>query len=1167
MIRKFTLLLAVIGALFVSLSAQRGLVDQAYYKTVGVNNTVRGGTVLQDSTIVIVGSFTNVHGTLINRIARLNKDGSLFTGFNPGNGFDNTVNVVLMQPNGKLIVAGDFETFNGDSVHRIVRINQDGTRDYSFTPGMGFDLVVYCLCLDTTSGKIYVGGDFFTYDGFDRNCIVRINSDGSCDQTFSTGTGADNSVFAIERQPSNGKIIISGNFGDYNTNTVSRMARINTDGSFDNSFNIGTGVSGGAVLTSTLLADGRIVIGGLFNGFNGNTVGKIARVNSDGSFDATFNPGSGIANQQITEFAQQANGKIIAVGNFANFNGLPVKHIVRLDTSGARDLTYGVGMNGYNLSLNTVFLDKDGKAVTGGTFTLLDSFARIRLARHNTDGSVDHTFMLNSGIADTVNAVGIQSDGKAIVLTAGSYRDDVLNNSICRFNYDGTYDNTFNSGTGFSGGASNDIAILSNDKMIIVGGFTSYNGTTVGKIVKLNADGTIDTSFHSGTGVTGASVINMVTVLRSGKILIGGNFTSYNGVTINRLARLHADGTLDGTFTSGTGPNNQIYAITELKSDSLMIGGTFTQYNGTAKARFARLTPDGVLDGSFVIGTGANAQVSTIAEQSNGKYLIGGKFATINGTARQQIARINYDGSLDITYDPIVNAPVYKIQIMPGDSALVGGAFSSVNGVAQKGRLVWLTPSGNIDSVGFYSNRPFDNIVRDFEVNANTRKIFVGGLFNFCQNICDNYLARLENSAFYQLTVPSPICAGNQYNATFYLGSNFLNGNVFTLQMSDSSGSFANAVNVGSITSFTSGYVSIPFAISSSLALSDLYRFRVIASMPADTSGVSQSVSVYSTSTPPTITPGSATTFCEGGSVILTSSSVSQNLWSNGDTTQSISVTTSGHFTVSLASGGCSAASDTTTVTVNAKPDSVITANGSTTFCQGSSVTLTAASGFNYTWNNSATSSSVTVTSAGNYSVTLTDAATSCTAASNVVSVTVNSLPVVNVDSVTDAGSAVLCAVTDVGATIVKLTGTPTGGTFSGSSYISNDTLYAGAALSAGEDSIIIHYSYTNINNCTATDSTLQVLVSCLGLEELNVNAVSVLPNPSSGIYFVEMKNSFSKETSLRITDIAGKIVLEKILGEKIQHTVLDISYLASGVYFLRISDAEKFILKKLVKE
>ncbi|MFH0865697.1 MAG: delta-60 repeat domain-containing protein, partial [Bacteroidota bacterium] len=169
--------------------------------------------------------------------------------------------------------------------------------------------------------------------------------------------------------------------------------------------------------------------------------------------------------------------------------------------------------------------------------------------------------------------------------------------------------------------------------------------------------GAIDTTFNStdigfGWGDGANGFVYTSSIQSDGKIIIGGNFNYYNGTAMNRIARLNADGSLDGAFNVGTGANGVVETISIQSDGKIIIGGGFSFYNGTARARIARLNADGTLDNTFTIGTGANDAVETSSIQSDGKIIIGGRFTTYNGTARNRIARLNADGSLDAAFNP-----------------------------------------------------------------------------------------------------------------------------------------------------------------------------------------------------------------------------------------------------------------------------------------------------------------------------------------------------------------------------------------------------------------------------------------------------------------------------------------------------------------------------------
>lgn len=150
--------------------------------------------------------------------------------------------------------------------------------------------------------------------------------------------------------------------------------------------------------------------------------------------------------------------------------------------------------------------------------------------------------------------------------------------------------------------------------------------------------GAIDLTFNPGTGTNGC--VNTSAVQSDGKILIGGHFTSFNGTPRNRIARLNADGTLDPTFNSSTGANGEIYIITLQGDGKIIIGGVFSSYNGVSRNHLARLNADGTLDTTFNPGTGSNGEVLTTALQNDGKIIIGGDFNSYDGAGRNMVARV-----------------------------------------------------------------------------------------------------------------------------------------------------------------------------------------------------------------------------------------------------------------------------------------------------------------------------------------------------------------------------------------------------------------------------------------------------------------------------------------------------------------------------------------------
>jgi uncharacterized delta-60 repeat protein len=359
----------------------------------------------------------------------------------------------------------------------------------------------------------------------------------------------------------------------------------------------------------------------------------------------------------------------------------------------------------------------DGKIMAVGSFETLSGVARIRIARLNPDLSVDTTFTASA--ANTLHAVAVQADGKILIGGVATIVNGDSNvKKLARLNAVGTLDSTFNHGPNLLNNDVFSIAVQPDGRILIGGGFTSVNGsavsttTGVNRIARLNANGTLDTTFNSGLG--GANqVVYSIAVQPDGKILIGGGFTSVNGSTVNTttgvnyIARLNEDGTLDTTFNSGLGgADNGVFSIAVQPDGKILIAGYFTSVNGSAVSpttgvnRIARLNANGTLDTTFNNGLGgANSTVYDVAVQADGKIVIGGDFTSVNGTTGvNRIARLNADGTLDTTFNSGksgANKIVYSVAVKPDGTVVLGGDFTSVNGLARD-KMATLSPAPEV---------------------------------------------------------------------------------------------------------------------------------------------------------------------------------------------------------------------------------------------------------------------------------------------------------------------------------------------------------------------------------------------------------------------------------------------------------------------------------------
>ena len=334
-------------------------------------------------------------------------------GINFGSGFDGVIFSTAIQSDGKILVGGDFSSYNGTGASKIIRLNTDGSRDTSFVIGTGFSgLYPWVRSIAIQSdGKIVVVGNFANYKGTSASKIIRLNSDGSRDTSFVIGTGFDSLGYSIAIQ-SDGKIVVGGWFSSYNGSSANKIIRLNTDGSRDTSFVTGTGIDG-LIKLITIQSDGKIVVGGNFSEYNGTNANKIIRLNSDGSRDTSFVIGTGF-DSDVNSIAIQSDGKIVVGGEFYWYNGTFVKRIIRLNTDGSVDTSfvYGDGFNGY---ANSVAIQSDGKIVVGGQFQIYNGTNANYIIRLNSNGSIDTSSVYGTGFDGNVESITIQSNGKILV--------------------------------------------------------------------------------------------------------------------------------------------------------------------------------------------------------------------------------------------------------------------------------------------------------------------------------------------------------------------------------------------------------------------------------------------------------------------------------------------------------------------------------------------------------------------------------------------------------------------------------------------------------------------------------------------------------------------------------------------------------------------------------
>lgn len=339
---------------------------------------------------------------------------------------DKEVNCTALQPDGKIIVGGEFSVLGGVPRNRLARLNADGTLDSDFDPNVNG--VVHCVAVQA-DGRILLGGDFSTVKGVARNGIARVNANGTVDAFDPNANGGVQSIVVLPDD----RIIIGGDFTMLGTVARNRLARLAANGTLDTVFNRDVNES---VYTMAVQADGKVVIGGTFTTVGGVRRNHVARLNADSSVDMAFNPNVGVSLfTAVNAAVVQADGKILIGGSFSTVAGVARNRLARLNVTGVLDPAFNPNAGSW---VNALGLQADGKIIAGGFFNSMDGVARNHLARVSPTGALDVT--LDPNVDDHVYSLSIQNDGEILAGGLFATADGAARSRLARFDNDAVTD-------------------------------------------------------------------------------------------------------------------------------------------------------------------------------------------------------------------------------------------------------------------------------------------------------------------------------------------------------------------------------------------------------------------------------------------------------------------------------------------------------------------------------------------------------------------------------------------------------------------------------------------------------------------------------------------------------------------------------------------------------
>jgi uncharacterized delta-60 repeat protein len=576
-----------------------------------------------------------------NGLTRVNTDGSVDLSFAPANHLTSAVKIL---PDGKILVSEPDNSTQGF----IRRYNNDGSIDPTFIVSYSGGVVTHITAL--SDSNFFISGNFTNVNNVPKGSAAKISSSGTLDTSFNAkGSGFSGPVYdAI--QEADGKIIVSGGFSTYNDVSKPRVVRLNTDGSLDDTFATFVPLDSPYVIYRAFpISGGKYLVTGYkywpYPIPSENVkLGFAQRLNNDGTADNSFANVYTGGGSEIDAFALLNGGHILAGGPVTLSRNQPLTILARFDNGGVLDTSFlpffnvGSYLNAHLWTVEAFAVQPDNKVIVSG---------QMGVKRINPDGTFDAGFNAVFTRFEEPNDLLLLPDGK--ILVSGS----IHQRPIIRLNSDGSVDPAFEEGQAGTNFGRSKIALQADGKIIIAGEFLSMGGASRNRIARLNSDGSLDNSFNPVGGVNNR--ILTVAVQPDGKILIGGEFNMVNGFTKKNIARLNSDGSTDASFSPNiTAPNPGsifnlvgVASLKVLKTGKILIGGNFSAADGQPRNNIARLNSDGSLDTTFDVGgTGPEGIVRTLAVQPNGCVLVGGNFVRFNGQIRTGMARLIGGGPL-----------------------------------------------------------------------------------------------------------------------------------------------------------------------------------------------------------------------------------------------------------------------------------------------------------------------------------------------------------------------------------------------------------------------------------------------------------------------------------------------------------------------------------------
>jgi uncharacterized delta-60 repeat protein len=653
-----------------------------------------------DGKLIVGGYFTSVNGVPRKGVARLNANGSLDTTFDPGSGLSGNdaiwgvgrLNTLVRTAGGQFLVAGAFSTFNDTPRNSLARLDANGSLDPALNVGIqGRDAAVSIDGMAAQAdGKIIFSGSFTAVEGKVCNGLARIDAAGRPDPAFAPVINENNrESYRVLGGEADGKWIARRRFADASGIFQHEIVRLDESGAPDPAFRVAVErglpewflLEGGNGFEERIHGivqqpDGKwVVVGKISAGAEGNRFG-ILRIHADGGIDGAFHPKLELAEDlasNVQSLAAQKDGKILIGGVFNRVNGVGRNLLARLNRDGSLDDSFAPVIHADDPygSVSAITVRPDGGIWIGGLFHSVNGIRRSGIARLKGDGSLDTAFDPGAGTAERnasggdvvgrVSVIAARSDGK--ILIAGNFNriHDIVAPWLALLNPDGSVDGSFSHRMekvcpDCPPPDIRDIAVLSDNRILLCGSFARMDGVEVNGLARLQADGSLDRSFQPPA--TSGELFVGIAAFPDDRVVVLSQEPA-GGFACGRIRYFKKDGTyssefrtcnVDVIFDRAPFPPGLISTFAIDADERIVLAGTFSRIARSPRSGLARITVAEKLDLGFDAGAGfshgaldsasdANSMVARMVLQEDGGIVVAGAFGAVGDQARLGLAR------------------------------------------------------------------------------------------------------------------------------------------------------------------------------------------------------------------------------------------------------------------------------------------------------------------------------------------------------------------------------------------------------------------------------------------------------------------------------------------------------------------------------------------------